>query len=349
MRSALLGLAAILALTGSAADPTVIQFDSFGFLRFPPQIVIGEAAGVAVTPTRVYVFSRGNVSGPAAGAAAAQLLEFDTSGRFIREVAPGAYAWSFAHAVRVDRDRNIWVVDSGSDMVIRLNSLGQVTMVLGRRRSLAGPTPPAPAQAQPPPSVEGLFRQPTDVTWDADGNVYVADGHANSRIAKFDTNGKWVTSFGTYGKGNGQFNVPHSIVADASGNIFVGDTGNRRIQVFDTGGKHLREIKIDVPVPADVVPLIGPKPSAADAATLSGTPWAMCMTLGTPQMLFVADAYPGRIYKVDPATGMVLGMLGEAGRQLKQFGGIHSLACPTDKEIYVAELLNWRVQRLILR
>ena len=79
MRSALLGLAVILALSGSAADPAVIQYDSFGFLRFPPQIVIGEAAGVAVTQARVYVLSRGNVSGPAAGAAAAQLLEFELS------------------------------------------------------------------------------------------------------------------------------------------------------------------------------------------------------------------------------------------------------------------------------
>jgi hypothetical protein len=46
--------------------------------------------------------------------------------------------------------------------------------------------------------------------------------------------------------------------------------------------------------------------------------------------------------------GKVLGWLGESGKELKQFGWIHEIACPSENEIYVAELLNWRVQKLIL-
>jgi hypothetical protein len=63
--------------------------------------------------------------------------------------------------------------------------------------------------------------------------------------------------------------------------------------------------------------------------------------------MFVADAFPGRIYKLS-LDGKVLGWLGKSGKQLKQFGWVHQLACPSETELYAAEILNWRVQKLIL-
>jgi hypothetical protein len=63
--------------------------------------------------------------------------------------------------------------------------------------------------------------------------------------------------------------------------------------------------------------------------------------------MFVSDAFPGRIYKLS-LDGKVLGMLGESGKQLKQFGWVHEIACPHENLLYVAEILNWRVQRLVL-
>ena len=65
-------------------------------------------------------------------------------------------------------------------------------------------------------------------------------------------------------------------------------------------------------------------------------------------MLYSADAYPGRVYKLT-LDGKILGVLGEAGKQLKQFGWIHEMACPSENELYVAEILNWRVQKLVLK
>ena len=76
-------------------------------------------------------------------------------------------------------------------------------------------------------------------------------------------------------------------------------------------------------------------------------PWALCITPGPTQYLYSSDAFPGRIYKLT-LDGKVVGMLGRTGRQLKQFGWIHALACPSENEIYAAELLNWRIQKLIL-
>jgi len=79
----------------------------------------------------------------------------------------------------------------------------------------------------------------------------------------------------------------------------------------------------------------------------AGAPWAVCITPGPNQVLYAADAYPGRIYKVS-LEGKVLGVLGKAGKQPKQFGWIHEIACPSENELYVAEILNWRVQKLQL-
>src|ERR1700723_2217472 len=103
-----------------------------GFLKLPSTMNLGEVAGVAVNSKgRIFVFSRGGTSGPAYGAAAAQLLEFSPDGQYLRELGPHLYGWSFAHAVKIDKSDNIWAVDKGSDMVIKFNSEGQVVMVFG--------------------------------------------------------------------------------------------------------------------------------------------------------------------------------------------------------------------------
>ena len=78
-----------------------------------------------------------------------------------------------------------------------------------------------------------------------------------------------------------------------------------------------------------------------------GAPWTLCITPGPNQVLYSSDAFPGRIYKMT-LDGKVLGVLGQAGKQLKQFGWIHEIACPSENTLFVAELLNWRIQKLTL-
>jgi NHL repeat len=331
-------------------QPPKIPYESVpDVLKLPADLYLGEVAGVAVNSKgHVFVFSRGNTSGPAYGAGAAQLLEFDADGKFIREIGHHLYAWSFAHSVKVDRDDNIWIADKGSDMVIKFNPEGRVLMVFGRKLEASDEgTEPLRHPKPPLPPVDGMFRQVTDMAWDAAGNTYISDGYINSRVAKIDKDGNWLKSWGEPGDGPGQFNTPHSIAVDAQGRVYVADRGNRRVQVFDGEGKFLRQITIDVPVDPDALPAIGNKPRAITGAMAPGAPWAICITPGTNQVLFTSDGYPGRIYKLT-LDGKVLGMLGESGKQLKQFGWIHEIACPSETELYVAELLNWRVQRLIL-
>jgi hypothetical protein len=329
-----------------------IPFDSVpNLLKLPADLHLGEASGVAINSKKhIFVFSRGSTTGPAYGATAAQVLEFDQNGKYLREIGHNLYAWSFAHAIRVDKDDNLWAIDKGSDMVIKFNQEGRVEMVFGRKKEASDEAGPWTRVTPPRPPVDGQFRQPTDVTWDPEGNIFISDGYINSRVAKFDKNGDWVKSFGTPGAGQGQLNTPHSIAADAKGNIYVADRGNRRIQVFDHDGTFQRVIQINVPNPPVVHMWMGAAPTeqAQQGAMGGGAPWAICITPGPgTQYLYSADAYPGRVYKLS-LDGKVLGVLGSMGRQPKQFGWIHEIACPSENEIYVGEILNWRVQKLVL-
>ena len=351
-----------------AQQPSVpeIAFDSVpNFFKLPADMNFGEASGVAVNSKGdVAVYTRSNsAGGPAYGATASQILLFDKTGKFLREIGKGVYAWSYAHAIRFDKDDNLWAIDKGSDMIVRINPEGHVTMVFGRKKEASDNAEPWERVTPPRPPIPGQFRQPTDVAFDPEGNIYISDGYINSRVAKFTKDGDWVASLGEPGGGKlGNLNTPHTISYDAKGNIYVGDRGNRRIQVIDSKtNQFVREIKIDAPVPADAMPWMGAKPDvarllAADAppgaATMApGAPWAICVTPPNAQgqqFLFSSDAFPGRVYKLS-LDGKVLGMLGKSGHQLKQFGWIHEIACPSEHEIYVAELLNWRVQKLQLK
>ena len=367
MKRIIIALVALFAVVPQAQQSVPeIPFDSVpNFLKLPADMNLGEASGVAVNSKGdVAVFTRSNsAGGPAYGATASQILLFDKTGKFLREVGKGLYAWSYAHAIRFDKDDNLWAIDKGSDMIVRINPEGHVTMVFGRKKEASDDAKPWERVRPPLPPVNGQFRQPTDVAWDTDGNIYISDGYINSRVAKFTRDGDWVASLGEPGGGKlGNLNTPHTISYDAKGNIYVGDRGNRRIQVIDPKtNTFVREIKIDAPVPADAQPWMGAKPDvarllAADAppgaATMApGAPWAICVSAPNAQgqqFIYSSDAFPGRVYKLT-LDGKLLGTIGKSGHQIKQFGWIHEIACPSENEIYVAELLNWRVQKLLLK
>jgi hypothetical protein len=378
VRPYVLALFVLLGALPSSAEaqtmPPTIQFESVpNPLKLPPDIHLGEVAGVAVNSKgNIFVFSRGNSSGPAYMATAAQLLEFDPGGKFIREIGKNLYGWSYAHAVRIDRQDNIWVVDKGSDLIIKFNPEGRVEWVFGRKgeashyqvppdtaATLSGllqragvqVTPPKPNNPRTPPPVhqDGYFNQPTDVAWDAQGNAYFTDGYVNSRVAKASNRGEWLESWGSLGTGPGQFDTPHGVAVGPGGELFIADRGNRRVQVLDSNGKFLRQFTIDVPVPADAKPALGAAPTNLMTGSMApGAPDALCMTPGPNPVIFAGDLYPGRIYKVS-LDGKVLGVYGKSGKNLGEFGWIHAIACPSENEIWVGELLNWRVQKLVVK
>lgn len=340
------------ALSYAQAAVPEIKFDAnVNPLTLPVGMNFGEVVGVAMNSKRhVFVFTRTGVRSTVHGASASQLFEFDATGKYLREIGKDLYGFAFAHTVRIDKSDNIWATDEGTNMIIKFDPAGRVTMVLGRREEAVEAPAPAPAPGTQPRPGWGTFNRPADVAWDNNGNTFIADGYGNSRVVKVDKDGKWLKQWGSRGTEPGQFNILHTIANDAQGNIYIGDRTNRRIQVFDPEGKPLRIMTIDVPFTGEVNVMVGTQPGVGNANPLavSGAPWAMCITPGPTQYLFVSDAVPGRIYKLT-LDGKVLGVLGEAGKAPKQFGWIHQIACPSANELWVAEILNWRVQKLTLK
>jgi hypothetical protein len=345
----------ILALASVAAAQQSVPAIAFtsvpNYPNLPEGMNFGEVPGVAVNSKgHVFVFSRSNsATGPAFGAAAAQLFEFDEKGNYVREIGKGLYAWSEAHSVRIDKNDNIWAIDKGSNMIVRFNPQGRVVWVFGRRQEAADGAEPLGHPNPPLPPVDGLFRQPTDIAWDSQGNSYITDGYVNSRVAKISKEGDWVRSWGSKGSGPGQFNLPHSIAIDLQDNVYVGDRSNHRIQVFDTDGNFKRMFSIDVAPDSTSRAVNGETPTGERLTRVIGAPNSMCITPGPNQVLFVGEStFPGRIFKV-ALDGKVLGVIGRSGRNLGQFSGAHALACPSEREVYAAETSNWRVQKLLLR
>lgn len=290
-----------------------IPFVATSPLQLPDGFNLGEVSGFALNSKgHMFVYNRG---------AKTQLFEFDASGKMLREIGKDLYGFSFAHVVKIDKDDNIWCVDEGANTIIEFNPQGHVIMVLGRKAE-PSEAPPAPGVVRP--ARDGLFNRPTDIAWDAAGNGYISDGYNNSRVGKIDKDGNWLKSWGKRGADPGDFHTPHSIATDAKGNVYVGDRENNRIQVFNGEGEFLKQW------------------------TNVGSPWAICITPGPNQVLFSSDSRPGRIFKMD-LNGNVLGVFGKAGKRSGQFGWIHQMACPNENTLYVAELLNWRVQKLTLK
>ena len=296
-----LAIAALLALTPrvAAAQQTVpeIRFDAKAdLLKLPPGMNLGEVAGVAVNSKHhIFIYARSGERSTVHGATAAQLFEFGPDGTLLREIGKDLYGFAFAHTVRVDKDDNIWATDEGTNMIIKFSPAGRVMMVLGRREEAVEPAAPAAPGASLPAARWGTFNRPADVAWDLAGNVFIADGYGNSRVVKVDRHGRWLKTWGSRGSEPGQFNILHTIANDAKGNIYIGDRTNRRIQVFDGDGNPVHLFTIDVPFNKEPNVLSGAMPgSGGNPLTVSGAPWAICITPGPTQCQDGSTSSPSR-------------------------------------------------------
>jgi hypothetical protein len=347
----LVGLAccASIPLVAQTAAP-VLNFDSAAnALTLPEDIYLGEVGGVATNSRGdIFVYTRTGHPTLSMGTArpfahgGSRLFQFDRSGKFTREIGQGLYGFLFAAQVRVDRQDNLWVVDEMSGMVIEFDPQGRVALLLGRKPEAINNPPRAGGpggegggggrgRAPGAGGDQDVFNRPTDVAWDAQGNIFVADGRGNARIAKFTKDGVFVKSWGQKGNGPGQFADVDSIAVDARGNVYAADAGNRRIQVFGNDGTYQREI-------ANV-----------------GNAQAICITPGATQVMFVSNSNPptdldtaGEIYKMR-LDGTMVGRFGRAGKLLKEFGSVSAIDCRSETTLYIGEVGNFRVQKLTMR
>jgi hypothetical protein len=293
-----------------------------------PGHTIGEAVGVAKNSKgHLFVFTRSGATGPAKGATASQLFEFDPALKFVKQWGPDNYAASFAHTVRVDKDDNVWMVDEGSNMIVKFNPEGRVVMVLGRKPEsidyLEQFTEEGHKLEQTPPARPGVYNRPTDVAWDPQGNIFISDGYNNSRVVKVAKDGRWVGAVGERGAGTNQYNTVHAITSDAKGNIYVADRGNRRIQVLDSDLKLQRVIEG------------------------MGAPWSVCTTPGPTQYLFSGDGN-GKIYKMS-LEGKLLGWAQTSEGHGQSGCLVHELHCESETVLYKGDCSTWTVEKITIK
>jgi len=271
--------------------------------KLPPGMNFGPCSSVAVTAKgNVLVFSR----------SAHALMEFNGKGKYLRTLAHGVFTQP--HGLRVDAEDNIWATDVGSHIVVKLDPKGRILMVLGIKGR---------AEEWHQAGHLRCFNEPNDLAFGPGGEIYITQGHGKgeSRVIKFDADGEFVKTWGGEGSGPGQFNVPHSIVADASGRLYIADRSNQRIQVFDGDGNFLRETKHP------------------------GTPCGLSL-MKSGKHIMMAHGHTGKIIKLD-LQGNVLGATGGQGKGPNRYGEAHFLALDRKEDIYVADTLNWKVEKLV--
>ncbi len=189
----------------------------------PEGVEWGAVPGITVdSHDQVYVFNRNQP--------AIQVYRVD--GTWVR-------SWevpnpSGAHHVRLDPQGNVWLTDFRHHVVHKFSSEGQLLQTLG--------------EAGQSGDGEGRFGGPTDKAFLPDGRFFVADGYGNRRVARFDAIGRFLGQWGEDGTEPGQFALPHAIVIDSTGRVYVADRNNARIQIFDTSG-HLLDVWDDRLVP----------------------------------------------------------------------------------------------------
>jgi len=192
-----------------AADP----YASTGFIQIPPQVKLGAMSAVEVSRDgHIYVLHRGEPP----------LLQYNAKGEYVKGWGEGMF--KVAHGLKTDRAGNVWTTDNGNHVLRQFSPDGKLLKTLGEV-NVAKPD-------------ESHFRSPDDIVFSSKGDIYVADS-GNGRIVHLDPDGKFLSQWGTKGKGEGQFATAHGLAIDKQNRVYVADRGNNRVQVFDATGKFL--------------------------------------------------------------------------------------------------------------
>jgi len=292
----------------------------------------GSQGGVfAESPNRIYILQRGELPIPekapagytggygAFGTPATQgkprlencILIVDGDGKLIESWTQWDHLFAGGrgpHHIKIspyDPEKHVWVVDDMLHQVFEFTHDGkQLVMTLGEK------------------GVQGEddkhFGRPTDIAWLPDGTFFISDGYINTRVVKFDKNGKYLMAWGKKGSGPGEFNLPHAIDIDANRRVYVSDRSNSRIQIFDENGKYLSEWD-HIRSPFHIM-------MAAD------------------QHLWVVDGVTNKFLKYD-LNGKLLYSWGTYGSFPGAFWGIHQFSVDSDGNLYGAETYGGRTQK----
>ncbi|GAB5499568.1 MAG: peptidyl-alpha-hydroxyglycine alpha-amidating lyase family protein [Pseudohongiellaceae bacterium] len=290
-------MASLLVLLASAAWAQDYVLDPDWPKPLPDDIEWGQVPNVTIDQDGyIYAFHRSEPP----------VLKFDSEGNLVDTF--GSDFVNRPHGFRVTPDGEIWATDyhrQQGHTITRIDTNGRILLRLGAR-GFTGNGP-------------NTFNGPADVAQAPNGDFFVADGHWNNRIVKYDNSGRYMMEWGSKGAGPGQLDLPHSIVIDRRGRVLVGDRSNHRIQIFTQNGEYITEWDQfgwpsglfiddnDILYVADYQDKLGVTYGSADDGTVMG------FIGGTAPEGVVVDA-EGNVY-----VGEVTGGENSEGRIIKKF------------------------------
>jgi len=398
-RSTFLLLAVAVVASGvpffAQATAPAIAFDANAdLLKMPNDVSLGPVAGVgANSKGQIFVYTRTGHPYATLGDnrtfshGGSRLFQFDQGGKFVRELGQDVYGFNAAIGLRVDPQDNVWVIDAAANQVMKFDTEGRITLVLGRKPEAIS-VRPAAATGAPAGQAPGAGGVPAGSAAAPGGAPARQAGPGPAGAGRGAAGGGDPAAGGGRGAGRGgrgagtpgsSFGQPSDVAWDRAGNVYVADGigTNNRIAKFDKDGRFLlhwgqtgsgpgefngaKAIAIDAQDNVYVADMGNRRIQVFDAQGMFksefaniGTPRAMCITRGSTQFLYVSHTGDedgmddATIYKVQ-LDGRVVGRFGSAGKLPKEFGVVNSLDCRSENDLLVGEMTNWRVQKLTLK
>ncbi len=340
-------LATCLSATVIAQDTQRFEIDPYWPKPLPEKWIIGRTGSIcADAHDHLVVTNRRDITAEEAETSvqAPSVLIFDRAGTLVHSFGDSNTVPGTIHGCFVDHEYNIWLTGNGDGIVQKWSHEGKLLMQIGKRGVVD--TADGTAKGERLNAGKAQFFNPAGVVVDpANGDVYVADGYGNRRVAVFNKNGEFLRQWGrqatpqeTIDGVSGVFaQLVHCIAMSRAGLIYVCDRQGDRVQVFDKMGTFVRNIWVRTGTPA----LPDPR----------GTVWWIAFSRDPEQkFMYVMNGRNEQLHVLDHASGKILSSFGRPGHWLGNFTHGHAVAVDSSGNLYIAETdTGRRMQKFTLQ
>ena len=335
MRNALvLAVIACLAAPAFAQDTQKFEIDPYWPKPLPDKWIIGRTGSIcADAHDHLVVTNRRDITAEEAETSiqAPSVLIFDLRGDLVGSFGDSNTVPGVVHGCFVDHENNIWLTGNGDGIVQKWSHDGALLLQIGKRGVFD--TTDGTAKGERLNAGRSQFFNPAGVVVDpSNGDIYVADGYGNRRVAVFDRTGQFLRQWGRQatqseidgGTGGVFAQIVHCIAMSRAGLIYVCDRQGQRVQVFDKNGTFIRNIWIKTGTPT----LPDPR----------GTAWWVAFSRDPEQkFMYVMNGRNEQVHILDHASGKILSSFGRPGHWLGNFTHGHAIAVDSLGNLYVAE------------